>query len=60
MTKNELENRLALLRTLIIRKDWQACRSWINQWEAAEKTETSAKSLHGSGAGSLPTNQNNR
>ncbi len=52
----ETANRAALLESLIIQRDWQACHRWIEQWA----TEASADELKAPSADSLPTNQNNR
>lgn len=50
--EKECANRAALLESLMKRRDWVACRSWINQWQA--EGEVSADSLRGSSADSSP------
>lgn len=59
----EAANRAALIESLIIRHDWQACHRWLNQWQQEdsgerEAGEASAKTLAGSGADLLPPKQN--
>lgn len=38
--RKEAANRAALLESLIIQKDWQSCRRWIELWEC-EASEVS-------------------
>jgi hypothetical protein len=42
----DIENRIALLRTLLSQGDWAAAHRWLDQWEQ----EDSAATLTGSGA----------
>jgi hypothetical protein len=55
--EKECANRAALLESLMLRRDWVACRSWINQWQA--EGEASADILAGSGADSSPRPNSN-
>ncbi len=55
--RKEAANRAALLESLIHKKDWVACRRWVNQWQA----EASAEVLTRPGADLLPpTDKTNR
>jgi hypothetical protein len=38
----EAANRAALIESLIIRHDWEACHRWLNQWQQEDSSSIEA------------------